>query len=372
MFRVDLEENRIIELSAKSFSELGVNERDHLQEWLVNTPTALGEELLIIQKEFDGFNDTRERLDLLALDKEGQLVIIENKLDDSGRDVVWQALKYTSYCSSLKKNQIISVYQRYLDRYCGGGDAIENICSFLEKADIDEALINSGNDQRILLVAASFRKEVTSTVMWLLSHGIRVQCFKVTPYKFDEQLFMNVDQIIPTREAEEFMISMSAKEAEENNTKGELRNSHTLRLEFWERTLEVFRNKNIPLYQNVSPSKDHWLNTGSGYGVAYYTLIFAKNEIRVELGIARSSKEENKAAFDALYALKTDIENRFGDSLHWERLDHKKMSRVTFRREADGFNKSNWPEMSEWLVNHMQKLDHAFKPALAEVNKQRQ
>lgn len=32
--------------------------------------------------------DTRECLDLLALDKDGNLVIIENKLDDSGRDVV--------------------------------------------------------------------------------------------------------------------------------------------------------------------------------------------------------------------------------------------------------------------------------------------
>ncbi len=64
-------------------------------------PESLGEELLIIQKEFDGFDETRERLDLLALDKQGSLVVIENKLDDSGRDVVWQALKYASYCSSL-------------------------------------------------------------------------------------------------------------------------------------------------------------------------------------------------------------------------------------------------------------------------------
>lgn len=39
-----------------------------------------------------GFDDTRERLDLLAIDKVGNLVIIENKLDDSGRDVVRQSL----------------------------------------------------------------------------------------------------------------------------------------------------------------------------------------------------------------------------------------------------------------------------------------
>jgi hypothetical protein len=76
----------------------------------------LGEELLIIQKEFDGFQDTNERLDLLALDKQGCLVVIENKLDDTGRDVTWQALKYASYCSTLSKEQIRAIYQSYLDK----------------------------------------------------------------------------------------------------------------------------------------------------------------------------------------------------------------------------------------------------------------
>ncbi|WP_419914315.1 hypothetical protein [Hoeflea sp.] len=96
-------------LKEMRFSDLQLRERDHLQEWLAAAPEALGEELLIVQKEFDGFADTRERLDLLALDSEGRLVIIENKLDDSGRDVVWQAAKYAAYCSSLKKADIIEI-----------------------------------------------------------------------------------------------------------------------------------------------------------------------------------------------------------------------------------------------------------------------
>jgi len=77
------------------------SQRKHLQEWLENYPQALaqddGEELLIIQKELDGFEPScvargfgRERLDLLAIDKGGDLVIIDNKLNDSGRGVVWQ------------------------------------------------------------------------------------------------------------------------------------------------------------------------------------------------------------------------------------------------------------------------------------------
>jgi hypothetical protein len=48
---------------------LKFKEREYLQEWIANNPSSLGEELLIIQKEFYGFGETNERLDLLTLDK---------------------------------------------------------------------------------------------------------------------------------------------------------------------------------------------------------------------------------------------------------------------------------------------------------------
>lgn len=108
MYQIDKTTNSITALSSKGFGELGFSERAHLQEWIAKCPECLGEELLVIAKEFDGFDETKERLDLLALDKQGGLVVIENKLDDSGRDVVWQALKYASYCSSLSKSQIVA------------------------------------------------------------------------------------------------------------------------------------------------------------------------------------------------------------------------------------------------------------------------
>ena len=135
-------------------------------------PDALGEELLIVQKEFDGFADTRERLDLLALDKGGRLVVVENKLDDSGRDVVWQALKYVAYCSSLKKAEIVEIYQNYLDRWSDGANAVANLCDFLDVEELDDVVLNAGNEQRLVLIAANFRKEVTATVLWLLGHGV--------------------------------------------------------------------------------------------------------------------------------------------------------------------------------------------------------
>jgi len=367
MFTLNSEDNRITPVSAKSFSELGFTERKHLQEWLAYRPDALGEELLIIQKEFDGFDDTKERLDLLALDKGGNLVIIENKLDDSGRDVVWQALKYASYCASLTKLQVVEIFQKYLNRYQQGGDAYELLSEFFEAPDIDEVKLNTGNGQRLMLVAANFRKEVTSTALWLLGQGITVQCFKVTPYALGEQLLLSIDQIIPTPEAKELMIGISAKDAEEKSTEVVLKNRHTLRRAYWEIALEAFQESNCHLYGNISPSKDHWLSAGSGVSGCPYSLIFAQKEMRVVLGLSRSKEEDNKFLFDHLVQHKDTIEQAFGHKLEWLRLDDKKSSRIQFSISADGFNKEFWPKWVAWHVEQMPKLETAFKKPLQQA-----
>lgn len=370
MYKIDKPNNRISRLDVKRFSELGFTERHHLQEWIANEPESLGEELIIIQKEFDGFDDTRERLDLLALDKDGNLAVIENKLDDSGRDVIWQSLKYASYCSNLSKLQIIDIFQEYLNRYCGGGDAKAQICEFLEVPDLDEIVLNSGNKQRLIMVAANFRKEVTSTALWLLGYGIRLQCFRVTPYSMGDELFLNVDQIIPTPEAEEFMIGMTAKEADEKHTAVELKNRHRMRLAFWEQALEAFKNSSCDLFNNINPSKDHWLNAGSGVRACPYALIFGSKEARVELSMGRNIAEENKFVFDALFQQKDTIEQEFGHSLQWLRLDSKKASRIVYSKNFDGYNKENWSQIIKWLVAEMTKLELALKNVLPDINQQ--
>ena len=56
----------------------------------------------LLYKKNSGFDYTNKRLDLLALDKNGALVIIENKIDDSSINVTCPALEYFSYYSSLK------------------------------------------------------------------------------------------------------------------------------------------------------------------------------------------------------------------------------------------------------------------------------
>ena len=329
----------------------------------------MGEDLLIIQKEFDGFADTRERLDLLALDKDGQLVVIENKLDDSGRDVAWQALKYTAYVSSLTKSQIIDIYQQYLTRYCGGGNAVESICDFLDVDVLDEVVLNPGNDQRLIFIAANFRKEVTATVLWLREHRIDARCFKVIPYVFGEELFVDIQPVIPTPEAADFMIGMAEKEDEAKSAKGAQRKSHKLRQEYWTLALEGLRASSVSLYQNISPSNDHWLSAGSGIAACPYRLIFSKKELRVEFAFARSEQADNKWLFDELIKRKTEIETAFGAELVWLRLDEFKESRLYFAFPCDGYQTESWPEYVKWHVEHIQRLENALKQPLTDIRR---
>ena len=368
MFQVIRSENRLVRLEERRFSDLKIREREHLQEWLAHTPEALGEELLVIQKEFDGFADTKERLDLLALDKDGRLVVIENKLDDSGRDVVWQALKYAAYCSNLTRKDIATIYQKYLDRAGQGGSAEEKLCAFLEVEELDEAVLNPRNEQRLVLIAAHFRKEVTAAALWLLGHGVRTQCFRVVPYSFGEEVFIDLQQIIPTPEAADYMIGMAAKDSEEKSVEGAQRRTHELRRAFWKQALEALGERNVPMFENRSPSKDSWLSCATGLSGCAYTLIFSRNQARVELHLQRSDRRENKWLFDRLAQQRAEVESRFGGSLEWLRLDDGKWSRIAFQRPFDGFNEADWPEMVNWMCEHIVRLDEAFSGPLARLN----
>ncbi len=365
MYRINSLTNRIAKIRQMKFTELGLSERNHLQEWLANQPDALGEDLLVIQKEFDGFDDTRERLDLLAIDKDGALVIIENKLDDSGRNVVWQSIKYASYCSTLSKTQIAEIYQKYLDKGEPDRDARNLICEFLEKEDFAEVDLNPGNDQRVIMVAAEFRKEVTSTVLWLLKHRIMVKCFKATPYKDGEDLFLSIDQLIPLPEAEELMIGISEKEMEEQTVERGQASRFQLRTDFWHQTLEALEKAGITLYSNVAPGKDHWLSAGSGLSGVHYTMVLNKDEARVEFVLDRGSKEQNKLLFSQLAARSEEIDRRFGARLVWRRMDDKKASIIGFSKPFDGHNREAWPEMIAWLIAQVRLMESTFDPEIA-------
>jgi hypothetical protein len=371
MYKINKTTNNVVRLEQRLFKELKIKERDHLQEWIAKNPEMLGEELLIIQKEFDGFNDTNERLDLLALDKDGGLVIIENKLDDTGRDVVWQALKYTSYCSTLTTSQIIKLYQDYLNKWQNGEDAKQNITDFLERED-DELLLNR-NDQRIIFVANNYRKEVTSTVLWLLKHDIQIQCFRATPYSMGEELFLQVEQIIPLPETKEFMIDAQEKQKEETQKSKTVDESEARLIKFWSVLKNKLQKHQLDYLERVSPKPHYSLGFWKGQGK--FAFCIGRNTFRVELYF---SNDPDKIMIDAMMAHESELNQKLGGRLIFERLPNKKASRIKLemnseeRKQLSGkFNDEiYWENLSEWYATNMKTLYKEVNPVWEKVQKE--
>ncbi len=366
MYKIDPIKNKITKLRQRTFSDLGFKERENLQEWIAKEPDVIGEELLIIQKEFSGFSDTQERLDLLALDKQGSLVIIENKLDDSGRDVTWQALKYASYCSGLSKENIRKIYQEYLDKTELEAKAEEKFSEFYDSTDYEDITLNKGVTQRIILIAAKFRKEVTSTVLWLMNFKVRLQCFRITPYSMGDELFLNVEQIIPIKDTEDYMIGMAEKAQDDIDSQTELKHRHIIRKKFWTKVIQVMNNKSS-LFQNISPGTASWVSAGSGVRGVGFNFVVSKTYSRAEVYIDRGEKDENEFIFDKLLKQKEHIESSFGGPLVWEKLEEKRACRIKSETVGNVFDEELWNEMIEFMTDSMVKMDKALKSPINKV-----
>lgn len=364
---IDSDKNEIVPLTSCSFASFGFRERDHLQEWIAKLPECLGEELLIIQKEFSGFSDTMERLDLLALDKQGSLVIIENKLDDTGRDVTWQALKYASYCSRLSKDDLREIYQGYLDMQGKGEKAEDKISDFLDGMGYEEIVLNKGVSQRVILIAATFRKEVTSTVLWLMNFKLRIQCFKATLFPSNEKVFLNLEQIIPTPDVAEFMIGLAKKVQDEAAEEYEEKNRNIVCRKFWAQLLAVMGKKSR-LFQNINPRTASYISTTTGLARVRYAFVAVGTFCRVEVYISKEDRETNKLVFDGLFREKEAIEQEFGEPLVWEALEDRLACRIKFEKPANIYDEDQWPEMIEFLVSSMIRLEEVFSPRIAKVS----
>ncbi|MDB5352685.1 MAG: hypothetical protein JWN86_3932 [Planctomycetota bacterium] len=206
MYKVDVKGKRLIELAPKRLSELGMKERFDVQEWLEKSPGILGEDLLIIGKEHA--LPSGIRLDLLAIDKRANLVVVELKRDESGPSVEWQAIKYASYCSNFTATDIFDLYAAYLGT--DADDAQIRIEQFIEE---EPERLNEG--QRIILVAREFHSDVVSAVLWLRDFEVEIKCVRLRSYVDDEgSLFITPDVIIPLPEARDYVERREVKQKE--------------------------------------------------------------------------------------------------------------------------------------------------------------
>lgn len=190
LWRIDGQRPKLVKATTLEEQSL---EEARLEDWIERNPEILGEQLLVIGRQVQ-VADVADKLDLLALDRNGNAVIIELKRGDVDVPADFQALRYASYISRWEYDDIENQARAYFEQR---GEAKDfNFIDLLEEF-FDEEVPDINQDQRILIVGRSVRQKLVSVAMWLLDHGIDVKVIEIMPYKDADSLYLYPKTILP-------------------------------------------------------------------------------------------------------------------------------------------------------------------------------
>ncbi len=195
-----------------SFSAEGVLERQHLQAALKAQIDVVAPGCLVIAEEFSEWTGSRRRIDLLAVDRQANLVVIELKRTVTGEHMELQAIRYAAMVSTLRFRRAVEVFQQYLQDNEKALDAEEQLLNFLgwDEPREDEFAL----DVRIVLAASDFSEELTTSVMWLNERKLDIRCVRLIPHRFEDKILINVQKIIPLPESESYQIKIRQQSEE--------------------------------------------------------------------------------------------------------------------------------------------------------------
>ncbi|MBK9169950.1 MAG: hypothetical protein IPM24_21155 [Bryobacterales bacterium] len=209
----ELTRDAITKLDQTTFGSQAISERGDLQRLFKQHIDVIAPDTLIIAEEFCEWDESKRRIDLLALDREANLVVIELKRTEDGGHMELQAIRYAAMISAMTWTKAVEIFGRYLAASRIDGEAEALILEFLGWDEPNED--NFAQDVRIVLVSAEFSKEITTSVIWLNSHGLDIRCVRLRPYLLDARVLLDVQQIIPLPEADAFTVQLKKKVQEQ-------------------------------------------------------------------------------------------------------------------------------------------------------------
>ena len=209
-------------LPPTTFSREKLDERRDLQRLLRANIEVVSPDTLVIAEEFDDWEDSNRRIDLLGIDSDANLVVIELKRTEDGGHMELQAIRYAAMVSTMTFDQAVYSLGRYLAKIeSADADARAVLLSFLGWDEPDEDAF--AQDVRIVLASADFSLELTTSVLWLIERGIDIRCVRLQPYDFDSRVLVDAQQIIPLLEMAEYQVRVTEKKRKEREARSHIR-----------------------------------------------------------------------------------------------------------------------------------------------------
>ena len=173
-----------------SFPDEALYEKD-FEDWVEQTPELLGDELLIIGRQVE-LDDGKDRVDLLAIDRAGSLVVIELKRDLLGGAADLQPLRYAALVSTWTHEQVRRQAEGY---WASTGQKRGTFVQEFDAFGDEDAQVNG--EQRVILAGRDLKPRLGTVALWLRKHGVDTTVVTVSVFKHGDELLLQPQVVIP-------------------------------------------------------------------------------------------------------------------------------------------------------------------------------
>jgi hypothetical protein len=324
-------------------SKLDLEER--IEKWIMSDVSLLSSDLLVIGEQVP--TASGNFIDLLCIDRSGNLVVVELKRDKTPREVTAQALDYASWVKDLDTEEIEAIAAKHLK-----DQSLED--AYLAK--FGGKYPDVINEHHAMLVVASEIDDSTERIIRYLSetHGVDINAVRF--------------QFFKSGDGREFLVrtfTVAPQEIEQNTKRRGSKRTvpsplQNLQSEFWSEFVEFCNEERTPLALREPQAGSAYIIGLGRVGMKISLTVKAQREsLGCEIYIDHPRAKE---AFDQLEIQKGEIEAELGASLQWQRLEGRGACRIAQFRPADVYVRNNWKEYFTWLKERAETFHQVFSP----------
>ncbi|SHJ63632.1 Protein of unknown function DUF91 [Malonomonas rubra DSM 5091] len=188
--------------------EVSLESEAFLEKMIVADPNILSPHWLLIGQQVR--TDYGGIIDLLAVNQDGQLIVVELKRNQTPREVVAQALDYASWVKNLTSDEIAHIY----DRFSGGG-ALDDAFQLKFNQTLDEEQLNGSH--QIVVVASSLDPSTERIVNYLNGMDIAINVIFFQVFQDEDRQYLSRAWLIDPFETEIRATSVQSGERGEWN-----------------------------------------------------------------------------------------------------------------------------------------------------------
>lgn len=208
-----IQTDKLVAIERTTFDKQGLLERQHIQSMLRDQIEIISPDTMIVSEEFGDWDESKRRIDLLGINKSGNLVVIELKRTEDGGHMELQALRYAAMISTLTFSKLVQIFEKYLVERGVDQNAETALLSFLGWEEPDED--NFAQEVKIVLASAEFSKELTTSVIWLNDFGLDIRCVRMHPYVDNGNVLIDIQTVIPVPETADYQVKIREKKQQE-------------------------------------------------------------------------------------------------------------------------------------------------------------